>query len=53
METVNFILHFLALIFFSLVFTKIFMRIANFIGEQLGLGKFFMCLLKKISKNND
>lgn len=38
----------LALLFIWIVITKIFIRISGYIGETLGIGKFFVNLLKKI-----
>lgn len=38
----------LALLFIWIVITKIFIRISGYIGEVLGIGKFFVNLFKKI-----
>ncbi|WP_160195916.1 hypothetical protein [Senegalia massiliensis] len=38
----------LALLFIWIVITKIFIKISGYIGEILGIGKFFVNLFKKI-----
>lgn len=39
-----------ALLVFT-VFTGIFMKIANYVGEKLGLGKNLICLWRKVNKS--
>lgn len=50
MGIINYVLKILAVVFIFIVVTKIFMVIANYIGEQLGFGKVFENLWKRISK---
>lgn len=47
MDQIKFIIGILLAVVFYIVLTKIFMNIANYIGEKLGFGKFFMGLLLK------
>lgn len=51
MEYIHYALDFLSILFIYIVIIKIYMVIANYIGEKLGLGKFFMNLWEKMRKN--
>lgn len=46
----EFILKVIVIIFIWILLMRIFMKVANFVGEQIGLGKFITGLLEKIRK---
>ena len=48
MDYIHYALNILIDIFIIIVITKICMVVANYVGEQLGLGKFFIHLWQKI-----
>lgn len=50
MEYIKFCAAFLLVLFIYVGVIKVFMNLANRIGERLGLGKFFMSLLLKNKK---
>lgn len=52
MDYIHYALNFLIVLFFYMVIMKIYMGIANYVGEQLGIGKFIIYLWGKIRKNN-
>lgn len=45
MNEIKFVIGILLVLVFYIFLTKIFMNFANYIGEKLGLGKFFTNLL--------
>ncbi|WP_165000275.1 hypothetical protein [Anaerophilus nitritogenes] len=50
MEYIRNILNVGVVVFIFILGVKIYMKIASYIGERLGLGKFFINLCKKIRK---
>ncbi|WP_187296217.1 hypothetical protein [Tepidibacter mesophilus] len=50
MDYIYYALNLLMVLFIFIAITRIYMRIAGYIGEQLGFGKFFIYLWKKIRK---
>lgn len=52
MNYINFIFMTLSVIFVYIVGTRIFMEIANFIGELFGFGRLFMRILGKTQRDN-
>ncbi|MBX4271955.1 hypothetical protein [Clostridium estertheticum] len=48
MGYIHYALNILISIFIIIVITKIYMMVANYVGEQLRLGKFFIYLWRKI-----
>lgn len=50
MEYIQFVLKFSFILFFYIAIIGIFMRVAGYIGEKLGFGKFFLKLLQRIGK---
>lgn len=52
MDFIYLVLKILIVLFILLVITIIYMGVANYVGKQLGFGKFFMSLYRKIRKKN-
>lgn len=50
MEFIQYILRILFVVFSYIVIIGIIMRVANYIGEKLGFGKFFLGLFERIKK---
>ncbi|KAB3529416.1 hypothetical protein [Alkaliphilus serpentinus] len=50
MDYIKFSLLLLSAIFIHIVVIGLFMKIANFIGEKLGIGRFVMYLIHKLQK---
>ena len=50
MDYINFIFLLLVILIAYIVITKIWMEIANYIGEKLRISTFFMWLLEKIKR---
>lgn len=50
MEFIQHILGISLVVFIYIVIVGIIMRVANYIGEKLGFGRFFLNLLRKIKK---
>lgn len=51
MEYIQNVLKVLLVVFMYIAIIGIFMRVANYVGEQLGFGKFFLNLWQKVRKN--
>ena len=47
---IKFVLGVLFVLFIYIIITKIFMEVANYVGEKLGFAKFFKYLWRKIRK---
>ncbi|MCY6354406.1 hypothetical protein [Clostridium sp. ZS2-4] len=50
MDYIQYVLKILSVLFIYIVIIKIYMVVANYVGEKLGIGKFFIYLCKKIKK---
>jgi hypothetical protein len=50
MEYIQYVLKVLMVVFIYIVIIGILMRVANYVGEQLGFGKFFLNLWQKIRR---
>lgn len=50
MDYIRYTLNFLIVLFIFMVIIRIYMEVASYIGKQLGFGKFFMYLCRKIIK---
>jgi|GEM_PF-3265593 len=48
MDYIENILRFLIVIFVVIVITRIYMRVAAYVGAQFGMGKFIIALMQKI-----
>lgn len=51
MNYIHYALDLLSILFIYIAITKIYMVVANYIGEKLGFGKFFMHLWEKVRKD--
>ena len=47
---IKFVFGVLFVLFICIIFTRIIMEVANYIGEKLGIGNFFIYLWRKIRK---
>lgn len=50
MYYIQFVLNVLIVLFIAMVFTIIYMKIANYVGKQLGFEKFFKYIWKKFKR---
>jgi hypothetical protein len=50
MDYIHYVFNILFLLFTYVVIMKIYMWVANLVGEQLGIGKFFINLCQKEKK---
>ena len=48
MDYIYYVFNLLIVLFVYIVIMKIYMKVANYIGEQLGIGKFLIFLWRKI-----
>ena len=51
MDYIENILRFLIVIFVVIVITRIYMRVAAYVGAKFGMGKFLIALMQKIRSN--
>lgn len=52
MDYIHYALSVLIVLFIYIAITKFYMLVANYIGEHLGFGKFFMYLWRKIRRKS-
>lgn len=52
MDYIYYALSILIVLFIYIAIIKIYMWVANYIGEHLGFGKFFICLWHKIRRKS-
>jgi hypothetical protein len=50
MEYIQYVLKVLIVVFIYIVIIRFIMNVANYIGEKLGFGKFFLNLLQRLRK---
>ena len=50
MGYIHFVLRVLGLLIIVLIFTRLFMVVAGYIGKEFGIGNFFISLWEKITK---
>ncbi|MBB6218149.1 Ca2+/Na+ antiporter [Anaerosolibacter carboniphilus] len=51
MDYVQYVLNILIVLFVYIVIVKIYMEVANYVGERLGIGQFVIGLCKKMRRD--